>query len=154
MPDTSTTLPLPLPNQVQLTVIGRWGEGGFVQVRLGQDVSTIPLPPTLFAVLALLILKARHGCCCSADGFGFGFLSVRELCDQLLRRTRHTDNPLDPDPQRVAKYVFRLRRALKLPDLIAYQKFLGYHLCTPAGNLELRILDDLPYDVVQDGPQE
>ena len=145
MNDNGSYSMLPFRSNVSLRAEGRWGGGGFVAIEQEGDNRSLLLPPALFDLLATLILRARQSSprdFCLAETF----LGTTELCLKLRRRTRGTTNPLDPDPPNLAKYVYRLRHLLELPELVEHERHLGYRLSTPPENLTLRILDEEPAD--------
>jgi hypothetical protein len=139
MCNSNSEVLLPFRRNVHLQAAGRWGQGGVVAIRQNGHDSSVFLPPALFDLLATLMLQACHPSCAGCPASSF--LSPRELCARLRRRTTGTANALDPDPPHLVKYVFRLRRAVGDPGLLEHERFLGYRLSTPPENLDLVLLD-------------
>ncbi len=138
---------------VELWITGRWLGGGTAVVRDGEEEAEFDVPPQLFAVLAVLIIRARHDESLSKNKpwTSRGFLSAAEIqfCTRLFGGVR-------TERERIAKLIHRLRKKFarlksdrgrplsNAAKLIQNHKRLGYRISTRAHNLHLHIINDLP----------
>jgi hypothetical protein len=142
--------PFSFLSRTELWVTGGWDRGGFARIVAEDRKHVLKTPQALFAVLALLILAARRASG-SAGSFGKGFLTVAELRAQIKQVTGGT---LDPDPEHVNRYVFRLRGLFGqgarstaagrrwAKRLLQHLSPLGYRLSLPADKLHLQMLEE------------
>lgn len=145
----SEMLLTPYQTQVELVLAGSLQEGGRGILMDERGSPKLQFPPVPFALLVVLIEKARDDERRSPEPWApVGFLSAERIYANL----RNKKVPVGP--KRVPRHVFRLREIFRNvrpsqngddfgSQLIEFQEGLGYRLSTPASLVRLELAEDV-----------
>ena len=132
-------------SDVEISLEGTWKKGGVLKIRKGEREHRFGLSQPLFVVMALLMMLAKK-----ADGEATEGLSVDELRQQITRKTRLTGRALDPEPEHVIRYIYRLRQHLAKiggrdwsQEILEWVFPVGYRLTIDPDQLHLHLQQDL-----------
>jgi hypothetical protein len=133
-----------------IRLIGRWKNGGVVQVYFGgQLMVTFAIPAAEWTILAMLVAAAAMGR--STQSWANAFMTAADLARGLYERTRLGNS----DPANITRFIFRLRSSIakhmngRIANpkdwsmrLIEHHRFLGYRIGLPPENLDLDMLGE------------
>lgn len=134
----------PYVPDLSLWIAGSFQEGGPIRLDLLGRVWQVTLPPKLFGLLAVLAQKAKEDDVAGMDTWiPRGFLPAKHIV------LRMRDGGNEPDPDYIARYVFRTRRLLDEhlgtgsgDRVLEYRKGLGYRLAVAPDRISLVIMKD------------
>jgi hypothetical protein len=143
------SIPYRVDSRYTLRAIGRWKQGGVLEVRFeGRLMVSIPLPAALWDIVAMMMDAGMRS---GGWNWASAFMTAPELARGLYLRSRRGNS----DPANIPRYVFRLRNSIaqrmdgRIADpkdwsklLIEHHSCLGYRIGLPAENFGLEFLGE------------